>query len=310
MIKMGVIAVFPCGIRLAAMRFTTQSKGDTAMAQPERTFQAIMLERNPALREATAGSDLSKSLSAGLKKRTIDEVDYYVVEGDLLLDEDQLAIYAFQRELGGEVGIEARGLVGITQGGKIVRWQDGLVLTYCVLQQTFSNGNQYQIVRDNMLQATGEWEATCGVKFQHRAELDNSDSLRPDGVLFTVRGIDAGGAFIAAAFFPNDPPSRRRVLIDPSYFASDLRFNKVGVLRHELGHVLGFRHEHIRSGAPPACPDEPVWGTINLTDYDPQSTMHYFCGGVGSTQLAITELDKAGAQKVYGLPLSAFILMA
>jgi hypothetical protein len=34
--------------------------------------------------------------------------------------------------------------------------------------------------------------------------------------------------------------------------------------------------------------------------------MHYFCGGVGSTELAITELDKAGSQKVYGPPFDQF----
>ena len=64
-------------------------------------------------------------------------------------------------------------------------------------------------------------------------------------LVFTVRHVDAGGQFIAAAFFPTYPPLRRRVLIDPSYFADDLSFDRVGVLRHELGHVLGFRHEHI-----------------------------------------------------------------
>ncbi|MFC1835754.1 hypothetical protein ACFL2Q_13650, partial [Thermodesulfobacteriota bacterium] len=71
-------------------------------------------------------------------------------------------------------------------------------------------------------------------------------------------------------------------------------------------HVLGFRHEHIRSGARPGCPGEDLWGTITFTDYDPKSVMHYFCGGVGSTELAITQTDKAGAQQVYGAPLDSF----
>jgi hypothetical protein len=30
------------------------------------------------------------------------------------------------------------------------------------------------------------------------------------------------------------------VLIDPSFFADDLLFDRVGVLRHELGHTLAF----------------------------------------------------------------------
>ena len=121
-----------------------------------------------------------------------------------------------------------------------------------------------------------------------------------------MRKIDSGGRFIAAAFFPNDPPARRRVLIDPSFFDPDLQFDPVGGLRHELGHVLGFRHEHIRSGAPPACPQEDTFDTVDLTQYDPQSVMHYFCGGVGSPDLAITEVDRKGAQRVYGLPRGSF----
>jgi hypothetical protein len=127
--------------------------------------------------------------------------------------------------------------------------------------------------------------------------------------VFVVRHIDAGGQFIAAAFFPTYPPKRRRVLIDPSYFADDLGFDPVGVLRHELGHVVGFRHEHIRSGAPALCPQEDTTDTIDLTAYDPQSVMHYFCGGVGSRDLKITDVDRDGAQKLYGPPLSSLSLV-
>lgn len=37
--------------------------------------------------------------------------------------------------------------------------------------------------------------------------------------------------------------------------------------------------------------------------------MHYFCGGIGSKQLAITDLDRLSAQKVYGPPLKNFHLV-
>lgn len=255
---------------------------------------------------------------AELKKRsstvTIDGEELFLVEGDLLLDDLQLEEYAARqvrieemnrlREEGGGVGILPRpspALVGITENGKIVRWSQGAVLTYCVLKNTFESNAQYEQVRDNMKTATGDWEDACGVNFEHKQDLDSSASTTPEGVLFPVRGFDTGGRFIAAAFFPNDPRNRRRMVIDPSYFRTS--FDRVGVLRHELGHVLGFRHEHIRSGAPSLCPDETTVDTINLTDYDPQSCMHYFCGGVGSKTLAITEVDKTGARKVYGLSL-------
>jgi hypothetical protein len=114
-------------------------------------------------------------------------------------------------------------------------------------------------------------------------------------------GYDAQGHYIAVAFLPYHPPSRRTIFIGPSFFSPNLGLNQVGVLRHELGHVLGFRHEHIRSGAPPVCPDEPLDHIIDLTKYDPRSVMHYFCGNVGSSE-TITELDRQGARLVYGPP--------
>jgi len=258
-----------------------------------------------------SSTELFERLKNGLKKINIDGEELYRVEGDMLLDEEQLAIYAMDKSRSGSTNLSSQpdGLLGIMQGGKIVRWKPGTVLSYCVIKSTF-NGNEYEIARDCMKRATADWERVCGLKFQYREELDNSNPTpTPAGVVFTVRQIDAGGSFIASAFFPNDPSSRRRVLIDPSFFTLQPPpngFSQVGVLRHELGHVIGCRHEHIRSGAPAVCPDEPLVDTVDLTAYDPKSVMHYFCGGVGNRELAITDIDKVGAQKLYGQPLALF----
>jgi hypothetical protein len=260
-----------------------------------------------------------------LPKVVIDGEEFWRVEGDYLLDVDQLFVYTQQQEAlreAARLGEDAAGtaevalsdsfvgvsseLVGILQGSKIVRWSPGTALTYCVLRNTFTDQAQYEEVVANMQAATRAWEETCGINFEYRNDLDASDSLRPP-VVFPVRQIDASGAFIAAAFFPNDIANRRRLLIDPSYFTTG--FDHVGVLRHELGHTLGFRHEHIRSLAPRVCPDEDTTAIIELGAYDPKSVMHYFCGGVGSRDLAITDVDRAGSQKVYGPPLTSFELI-
>lgn len=303
------------------------------MPESRGSFANKFLETHPELRPGAVGQPLTLEqlqVKHMLSKVEISEEDangqqvkvpYYIAEGDLLLDEDEVILYDAQQEALQQrrralyeltaMGIapldtpaEEGGLVAVTDGEKIVRWRDGLLLSYCVLRSTFLNEAQYAIARDNMLAATNAWESTCGVQFEYRPEFDTSLSLRPPGVLFPVRGIDADGQFIAAAFFPDDPPFRRRVVIDPSYFTTT--FDKVGVLRHELGHVLGFRHEHIRSGAPAVCPDEDSDFTLDLTQYDPRSVMHYFCGGAGSPELAISELDAIGAQKVYGPAFNRF----
>lgn len=245
----------------------------------------------------------------------IDGVIYRVAEGDLLLDPDEHELYlqtrdqAEQDPVRGTAPRNARTnrLIGISQEGRQVRWAPGTLLSYCVLRQTFPREEWYQEAVRNMRAACLEWQDTCGVLFSHESQLDNQASIRPQGVIFPVRYISANGAFLAASFFPNDPRERRRLLLDPSYFTTT--FDHTGVLRHELGHVLGFRHEHIRSGAPAVCPHESLQDTVDLTAYDPQSCMHYFCGGVGSKQLRITPLDRDGAQELYGPPLSEFELV-
>jgi hypothetical protein len=157
-----------------------------------------------------------------------------------------------------------------------------------------------------MLQATAAWEAVCGVRFAYLSEYDSGTLPgRPDP-LFWVRSHSSWGKFIAAAFFPDWPAPRRQVLIDPSFFSPSLSYDRVGVLRHELGHVLGFRHEHIDTGAPPECPGEDPLKVIDLTQYDPHSVMHYFCGGVGTRALDLTQKDIDGAVSMYGLPLGQF----
>jgi hypothetical protein len=307
-----------------------------ASAQPAELFEGLAIQsaestprtaatKWPPQQAAKADPKSKPQVDAdGHRIVLIDDEIFTVVEGDLVLDVDQKGLWqetqiarssqlrsrfrAEAVELGevalSEHGVVSSYLVGIVQDGKLVRWNPGTVLTYCVLRNTFPRQEWYEEVVANMQLATEAWEAVCGIEFDYVPDLDTSASVRPIGVVFPVRYIGAGGAFIAASFFPNDPSSRRRVLIDPSYFTTT--FDPVGVLRHELGHVVGFRHEHIRSGAPAICPHEDTTGTINLTDYDPRSVMHYFCGGVGSKKLEITEIDRIGAQQLYGPPLSTF----
>src|SRR5829696_2080544 len=124
---------------------------------------------------SAAASDLLSRLQSSLRKITVKDdegtEELYRVEGDMLLDEDQLEIYAKQREalekerslqreraaLGaGDVAPQEgrSSLVGVTSNGKLVRWKPGLVLTYCVLKNTFSSVARYDQAVAGMKQAT------------------------------------------------------------------------------------------------------------------------------------------------------------
>jgi hypothetical protein len=235
---------------------------------------------------------------AKLDTITIDGETLYIAEGDLLLSENELRAYVTRNQAPDIRSSPPEELVAILQGGKIVRWKPGLVLSYCIVTSTFSAA-EYATVRDAMWQATRDWENACGVKFEHRADLDRGPGA---GALFSVRQVDHGGKLLAAAFFPHDPPGRRLVQIDPSFFTNH-GLNPAGILRHELGHVLGFRHEHIRGFAASLFPEESREDILELHQYDRKSVMHYVNDDFGNPDLEITALDTIGAQRIYGFPL-------
>ncbi len=60
---------------------------------------------------------------------------------------------------------QSSALVGIIENGKIVSWPKGLVLTYCVLQNTYASKNDYDIVCQNMRKATDLRHRTCMKSF-------------------------------------------------------------------------------------------------------------------------------------------------
>jgi hypothetical protein len=108
-------------------------------------------------------------------------------------------------------------------------------------------------------------------------------------------------SYFALAFSPLAPPSDRQINISPLYFAS--RYDKVGLLRHELGHVLGYRHERINGVPGCALEDNGNWRAI--TPPDDLSVMHLTCGnddevGPAVLALSLTRTDVEGHQKIYG----------
>jgi hypothetical protein len=220
----------------------------------------------------------------------------FVVEGDVLRTEQQIRNDLAARATpapatpGGE-------LIVNKENGVETYWKDrsSRTLAYAVERSSFPDAARYARVVANMERATSDWEAacaSCGIDFVHRRQHDAAPSH--EDLTFIVRHVDAGGAFIAAAFFPNDAPADRFLEIDPSYYTSS--FHAVGVLRHELGHVLGYRHEHTR-GVPGCFFEDSSW-TV-LTAYDRVSVMHYPCGGAGDRRLRISELDKRGHTTLY-----------
>lgn len=174
-----------------------------------------------------------------------------------------------------------------------------LNISYCI-SNTF-NGNKAQVIQA-MADATGAWAAVANIKFAYVPAQDASCTASNNNVVFNVAPVNVNGQYLARSFFPAETRANRNLLIDNTAFG-DPSINFVGVLRHELGHTLGFRHEHTRPEAgATSCFEDNNWRA--LTSYDSASVMHYpQCNGTGSfTSLALTAMDAQGAAALYGAP--------
>jgi len=177
-------------------------------------------------------------------------------------------------------------------------------LTYCV---STSFGNQYNQMVADMQAATGVWETVANVDFIHVGGQDSSCTASNSNVTFDVNPVNVNGQYLARAFFPNEPRSSRNVLVDNSSFGLDPngKLSLQGILRHELGHTIGFRHEHTRPDSG-TCFEDNNWRP--LTSYDAFSVMHYpQCNGKGDWSLILTNIDKNGAACLYG-PAQGFTI--
>ncbi|WP_338868361.1 M57 family metalloprotease [Myxococcus stipitatus] len=226
------------------------------------------------------------------------ESGLFIVDGDIAVDEQGLRDFY-------ETSVRSGQLI-INQANRVdTKWTDTqkLNLTYCVSKATF--GTRYAEMVQAMNAATAAWEAAAKVNFVHLSQYDTNCTSRQSKVLFDVNQASSTSPG-ARAFFPNTARQARNVILNSATWTDTTgQFPIVGVLRHELGHALGFRHEHIRpetGNSDAFCTENSNWRA--LTTYDSASVMHYpWCpGSTGDGSLSLSSKDIQGAQAVYGAP--------
>jgi hypothetical protein len=267
----------------------------------DQTVEAAMarLERN-AREECRQWADKAFEEFERSTYREPFENGKYIVSGDIAIAGREQLREFFETRIQQDAAEPIPGALIVHRVGKRDAIWDPVQrkrLTYCV--SSAFGGRQERVAAD-MHAAAGAWERAADVDFIHVPSEDGDCTAANPNVLFDIRPVNVNGQYLARAFFPNEPRPERNVLIDESAFLMDpgAALQLVGILRHELGHVLGWRHEHTRpeSGT---CFEDNDWRP--LTDYDRFSVMHYpQCNGGGDWSLNLTHQDRNGAACVYG----------
>jgi serine protease len=280
------------------------SPTQTAAKPTPQEVDKALLEASERDRKRFAGMTFEQfKTSAGVYKEAF-EGGKYIVNGDTpVLGDKQLQEFFETKVKLAPPPPSIRRQVELAVGhvgGLDLAWNQQMQgqLEYCVSKPGF--GARYDAVVRDMAAATEAWEKVAAVDFKHDVDQDGACGPTNASVVFDVRPVNVGGQYLARAFFPNEPRADRNVLIDGSSFELEPgeKLQLVGILRHELGHTIGFRHEHTRPSSGP-CFEDNEWRP--LTAYDPLSVMHYpQCNGQGDWSLTLTPRDENGSACLYG----------
>jgi hypothetical protein len=192
------------------------------------------------------------------------------------------------------------------------------VLRYCFSggwDSTGATAPTLASVQSTMATATADWARVVNARFIYVSSLDgttcNSSQVTAGAINFWVTQHPTANT--ADAPFPSVTASFQRLRVGRGAATN-------GILRHELGHVLGLRHEQVHPNSGLGCASEgnvqnllpglSQVGPAALTGYDAASVMHYTNGGIAScsggttSTKAISPLDGVGTRILYGPPVA------
>jgi len=249
----------------------------------------------------------------------------FVVEWDLWFP-DEAALLEYYQMLIDSSAEKAHVWTQISTGKRLVwpvsRAQD---IRYCVSQASL--GANYQIIVDEMKLAASEWESVANINFRYVATEDSNCTPANASIDLAVQHHGTVGCAVPPlANWTGTPPTIMPCgvpkLLGINYTlansAGQNPKSSLGVLRHELGHAIGFRHEHAFQigeegygcGEFAQLESADQGGEALIESYDADSVMHYpslECGWGHNHDYILTPKDGRSARALYGMPASWYI---
>lgn len=181
-------------------------------------------------------------------------------------------------------------------------------LTYCI-HSSFGDTNPALpgLIAETLEEAALDWESAADLDFRHVPEQDGPGCTNQNqNVHFNVTfGPTRGG--VATAFMPYEPRSSRVLTVSAEAIARHVfGTRRLGPLfKHEMGHMIGFRHEHEWSDNED-CANDRIETDLSLTPIDTASVMWYpnTCGSTAAGDYALSNFDRLGAACLYNRNVS------
>ncbi|KAL7939084.1 hypothetical protein V8C35DRAFT_285658 [Trichoderma chlorosporum] len=167
--------------------------------------------------------------------------------------------------------------------GEIPRWAKGSVISYVVCKETFPSSLS-PLIEDGMKAAIDLWQFN-DVSFK---QVDRND-LATFAVTYDTRDYRGYRRKVyASAFFPNEK-CRELIIYPRSCKEPDFLAN---ILAHEIGHILGLRHEFADTDL-----EELKIPSVALGDQSPESIMNRH----STREYKVTDRDWKDLRDLYAL---------
>ena len=170
-------------------------------------------------------------------------------------------------------------------------------LTYCIGPGFTSE--QLDDLLPAFESATAAWGRVAAIRFVLQSVGSSTCNADDDSLAFDVQ-FRTGSS---NSFFPLEPRSMRTLFIGSAAWENTENGRTLGgIVLHELGHGLGYRHEHVWIDCTGEGPTLPAGTARLVTEYDEMSVMHDpDCRDPPGGGFSLTNLDHYGSARLYGL---------